>query len=197
MEYNNNISELEEMKQQLELLKKRLNDQHIINEKLLMEAMKKKLSGIGRSGRILFVMGIFISLYTPLIFLRLGFTYWFCGATFIMLIFCALKTHQYHRELWRVNVSEDNLVEIGEKVARLRKRYKDWHKIAYCIVIPWFIWIVVETYIMYGMGSIPFIAGALIGGIIGGFAGTRMNNNMIKRSEELLKQIQEYRNESE
>lgn len=193
MEYNDNISELEEMKQQMELLKKRLNAQHIINEKLLMEAMKKKLFTIGRSGRQIFIMGIFVSLYTPFIFLRMDFSYWFCGATFIMLIFCALKTYQYHRELWRVNISEDNLVEIGEKVARFRKRYKEWHKIAYFMIIPWFIWIIIETYCMYGTGSVPFIAGAVIGGIIGGLAGTRINNNIIRRSDELLKQIQEYR----
>ena len=53
----NNIQELDQMKQQLEMLKKKLETQNIINEKIIRSAMKSKLGNINRMGRFFFIMG--------------------------------------------------------------------------------------------------------------------------------------------
>ena len=46
---------------------------------------------------------------------------------------------------------------------------------------------------IFGEELVWYIGGSAIGLIIGGLIGTRINNNMIRRSDELLEQIEEYR----
>ena len=94
-----------------------------------------------------------------------------------------------------MNISDVNLLEVGQKVSLLRKRYKDWYKIAIWMIVPWIAWLGIEAYMIHGEAAIPFVAGALVGGILGAILGTRINNNIIHMSDELLNQIKEYQQE--
>ena len=193
MIYENSTYELEEMKQQMALLKKKLEQQKIVNESVLRSAMKKKLYGLNKRVRVIFIVGIFVAIWAPGYFTILGFSPLFCASTAVMLLFSAFKTFQYHRKLWRLNFSQSNLIELSEQLTLLRKRYKEWYKIAWCMIIPWFIWIIYEAYSIYGEESVWFLGGSAVGVIIGGLIGTRINNNMIRRADELLEQIDEYK----
>ena len=193
MIYENSTYELEEMKQQMALLKKKLEQQKIVNESVLRSAMKKKLYGLNKRVRVIFIVGIFVAIWAPGYFTLLGFSPLFCAATAVMLLFCAFKTFQYHKNLWRLNFSQSNLIELSEQLTLLRKRYKEWYKIAWGMIIPWFIWIIYEAYSIYGEESVWFLGGSAVGVIIGGLIGTRINNNIIRRADELLEQIDEYK----
>ena len=195
MTQENNIQELDQMKQQLEMLKKKLETQNIINEKIIRSAMKSKLGNINRMGRFFFILGILVAIWAPGFFAYMGCSMWFCGGTFVMLLFCALKTLQYHRELWRLDINSSNILETGKKVARLRNRYKDWKRIAYPMIAVWLIWTCIEIYLIYGHDAIWFCSGGIFGGLIGGICGTRMNNKVIHTADELLGQIKDYETE--
>lgn len=195
MIYENNTYELEEMKQQMLLLKKKLEQQKIVNEKMLRSAMKKKLYGLNRKVRVIFIVGILVTIWAPGYFTLVGFTPLFCAATALMLLFSALKTFQYHRKLWRLNLSESNLIELAEELTLLRTRYKNWYKFAWGMLIPWIVWMGYEATKIFGEELVWYIGGSAIGIIIGGLIGTRMNNNIIRRTDELLEQIEEYRNQ--
>lgn len=195
MIYDNNTYELEEMKQQMLLLKKKLEQQKIVNEKMLRSAMKKKLYGLNRKVRVIFTVGILVAICAPAHFTLIGFTPLFCAATALMLLFSAFKTFQYHRKLWRLNLSESNLIELAEELTLLRTRYKNWYKFAWGMLIPWIVWMGYEATKIFGEELVWYIGGSAIGIIIGGLIGTRMNNNIIQRTDELLEQIEEYRNQ--
>ena len=192
---DNNTYELEEMKQQMLLLKKKLEQQKIVNEKMLRSAMKKKLYGLNRKVRVIFIVGILVAIWAPGYFTLVGFTPLFCAATALMLLFSAFKTFQYHRKLWRLNLSESNLIELAEELTLLRARYKNWYKFAWGMLIPWIVWMGYEATKIFGEELAWYIGGSAIGLIIGGLIGTRINNNMIRRSDELLEQIEEYRSQ--
>ena len=175
------------------LLKKKLEQQKIVNENVLRSAMKKKLYGLNKRVRVIFIVGIFVAIWAPGYFTILGFSPLFCAATAVMLLFSAFKTFQYHRKLWRLDISQRNLIELSEQLTLLRKRYKEWYKIAWTMLIPWFIWIIYEGYRIYGEESVWFLGGSAVGVIIGGLIGTRINNNIIRQTDELLEQIDEYK----
>lgn len=195
MLYDNNTYELEEMKQQMQLLKKKLEQQKIINDKMIHSAMKKKLYGLNKKVRIIFIVGIFVAIWSPVYFTLIGFTPLFCAATTLMLLFSAFKTFQYHKKLWKLNISESNLLELAEELALLRTRYKNWYKFVWSMIIPWIVWMGYEATKIFGEELLWYIGGSAIGLIIGGLAGTRINNNIIRRTEELLEQIKDYRNQ--
>ena len=192
---DNNTYELEEMKQQMLLLKKKLEQQKIVNEKMLRSAMKKKLYGLNRKVRVIFIVGILVAIWAPGYFTLIGFTPIFCAATALMLLFSAFKTFQYHRKLWKLNLSESNLIELAEELTLLRTRYKNWYRFAWCMIIPWVVWMAYEATKIFGEELVWYIGGSAIGLIIGGIIGTRINNNIISRTDELLEQIEEYRNQ--
>lgn len=195
MIYDNNTYELEEMKQQMLLLKKKLEQQKIVNDKMLRSAMKKKLYGLNKKARIMFIIGIFVAIGAPGYFTLIGFTPLFCAATALMLLFSAFKTFQYHKKLWRLNLSESNLIELAEELTLLRTRYERWYRFAWCMIIPWGALMAYEATKIFGEELVWYIGGSAIGLIIGGLTGTRINNNMIRRTDELLEQIKEYRNQ--
>ena len=195
MIYDNNTYELEEMKQQMLLLKKKLEQQKIVNDKMLRSAMKKKLYGLNKKARIMFIIGIFVAIGAPGYFTLVGFTPLFCAATALMLLFSAFKTFQYHKKLWRLNLSESNLIELAEELTLLRTRYERWYRFAWCMIIPWGALMAYEATKIFGEELVWYIGGSAIGLIIGGLTGTRINNNMIRRTDELLEQIDEYRNQ--
>ena len=85
MIYDNNTYGLEEMKEQMLLLKKKLEQQKIVNGKMLQTAMKKKLYGLNQKARIMFIIGIFVAIGAPGYFTLVGFTPLFCAATTLML----------------------------------------------------------------------------------------------------------------
>ena len=195
MIYNNNIYELEEMKQLMLLLKKKLEQQKIVNDKMLRSAMKKKLYGLNKKARIMFIIGIFVAIGAPGYFTLVGFTPLFCAATTLMLLFSAFKTFQYHKKLWRLNLSESTLIELAEELTLLRTRYERWYRFAWCMIIPWGALMAYEATKIFGEELVWYIGGSAIGLIIGGLTGTRINNNMIRRTDELLEQIEEYRDQ--
>ena len=195
MIYDNNTYELEEMKQQMLLLKKKLEQQKIVNDKMLRSAMKKKLYGLNKKARIMFIIGIFVAIGAPGYFTLVGFTPLFCAATTLMLLFSAFKTFQYHKKLWRLNLSESNLIELAEELTLLRTRSERWYRFAWCMIIPWGALMAYEATKIFGEELVWYIGGSAIGLIIGGLTGTRINNNMIRRTDELLEQIEEYRNQ--
>jgi hypothetical protein len=195
MIYDNNTYELEEMKQQMLLLKKKLEQQKIVNDKMLRSAMKKKLYGLNKKARIIFIIGIFVAIGAPGYFTLVGFTPLFCAATTLMLLFSAFKTFQYHKKLWRLNLSESNLIELAEELTLLRTRYERWYRFAWCMIIPWGALMAYEATKIFGEELVWYIGGSAIGLIIGGLAGTRINNNIIRRTDELLEQIKDYRNQ--
>ena len=195
MIYENNTYELEEMKQQMLLLKKKLEQQKIVNDKMLRSAMKKKLYGLNKKARIMFIIGIFVAIGAPGYFTLVGFTPLFCAATTLMLLFSAFKTFQYHKKLWKLNLSESNLIELAGELTLLRTRYKNWYRFAWCMIIPWGALMAYEATKIFGEELVWYIGGSAIGLIIGGLTGTRINNNMIRRTDELLEQIEEYRDQ--
>ena len=195
MIYDDNTYGLEEMKEQMLLLKKKLEQQKIVNGKMLQTAMKKKLYGLNRKVRVIFIVGIFVALWAPAYFTFIGFTPLFCAATTLMLLFSAFKTFQYHRKLWKLKLSESNLLELAQELALLRTRYKNWYKFAWGMIIPWIVWMGYEATKIFGEELLWYIGGSAIGLIIGGLIGTRLNNNIIRRTDELLEQIKDYRNQ--
>lgn len=63
------------------------------------------------------------------------------------------------------------------------------------MIIPWGAWMAYEASKIFGEELVWYIGGSAIGLIIGGLTGTRINNNMIRRTDELLEQIEEYRDQ--
>ena len=193
MENNTLFShELEEMRMQINLLKEQLDKQTIVNDRHIRHSMKVKATDLSRIIRRTIFGGIFAVLYCPMIFIRMDFSPAFVIVTTVMLAACFASTVYQYRCVKKVDFSQGNLVEIAESVGKLRKHYAQWTKIAApLIIIPWFGWLMYESYNINGQTGVVFSIGAAIGGIVGGVIGYSINRKVINKADEILSQLEE------
>lgn len=110
-----------------------------------------------------------------------------------MLAVCIIITIKQQYTLKNLDISQGNLIEVAEKLNKVKKHYHEWIKIALPIMIIWVSWFTYEglTYMESGPIQTGFITGAIVGFVIGGIIGFRVNRKIVKKSTEILNQIEE------
>lgn len=189
--------ELEEMKIQIDNLKKKLEDQTIVNEKHIRNSFRRKISDINRTVTMTVIVGIFALVYCTWFFHFKGLSLAFTISTGLMLAVCVLLTLFQKIRLSRIDISAGNLVETARDISKIRSHYKEWYKTAIPMIIIWVGWMTYEILTRFGMTpmTIGFLSGAATGVILGGFIGGRINKKIINRAEELLGYIEELQKE--
>lgn len=189
----NILPELEAMRNQINLLKHKLDTQAIIGSRLLKESMKSRLRDI--NGRMWLSVAVCIAAIAlcSLLFVRMQFSPVFVAVTDIMLVFSGAMSVFYHRKLLRERFLEDSLLDAANELQLLKKRYGNWMRYAFPGIVAWFVWLVAESYGHLGELALPFSTGALTGGVLGGWFGARSNRETVRKTEELLEEIRRVR----
>lgn len=199
MENNTLISnELEQMREQIGILKDKLEKQNIVNEQHIRRSMKSKMSSINRTIAGTIIAGSFALPYCTWFFWSQDLSKLFIVATAIMLTVCLGLTILQQVRLKNLDFSDSNLVETAEELSKVKKHYSEWHWVALPMIIIWLGWLMYE---MIGkMGNEPYVigfcCGAAVGAIIGGIIGFRINRKVIRKTGEILEQIEELQRES-
>lgn len=192
---NNEINEILEMREQLATLKKQLDTQEIINDRLLKEAMSGKLSRI--NGQAIWI-GVICLIMMPLGYLnfqRIGYSTAFCIATSALFFICFVAMFLSHYRLRKRDIYSGDLVTVYTEVARMRKIYKSWHYWSIPLLIVWFGWMEYEIYLNMAQEDFTLLltisCSAIFGGLIGGIIGLRIHKRTLRTAEDLLRQIEE------
>ena len=196
MENNTLLShELEQMRSQIGLLKKKLEQQAIVNDAHIRNSMKSKISDLNRTVRGTIFVSIFAIVVAPVIFYVQGCSLAFVIATAVMLAMCLGLTIIQKIKLGRMDdLSQGNLVETVANLSKVRTHYKEWYKIAIPMILAWGGWMIYEMVNAIGVESptaIGFYCGAGVGLIIGGILGSRINRKVVRQANEILLQINE------
>lgn len=185
--------ELEEMRAQVAILKKKLDKQTIISDTHIRNSMTSKRSDMTRTITATIIAGLFAAPYCTWIFYKFGFSPYFIIATDIMLAVCIAITIRQRYTLKNLDFTQGNLVDVAEKLSKVKTHYHEWIKIAIPMLLIWVSWMAYEA--LTRMEPSPtlmgFLPGAGIGIIIGGFIGHRINQKIVRKSTEILKQIEE------
>lgn len=194
MENNTLISnELEQMRSQISLLKDKLEKQNIINEQHIRRSMKSKMSSINRTIAGTIVAGTLALPYCTWFFWSQDLSMLFIVATAIMLTICLGLTILQQVRLKKLDFSEGNLVETAVQLSKVKKHYSEWHWVAIPMIIIWLGWLMYEM--ISKLGNEPYIigfcCGAAVGAIIGGIIGFRINRKVVRKTGEILEQIEE------
>ena len=183
------------MREQLAALKKQLDTQEIINDRLIKEAMSSKLSSINRSAIWICVVCLIMIPLGYLNFQRLGHSTAFCIATSMLFLICFVAIFLSHYRLRKSDIRNGNLITTYTEVARMRKIYKSWHYWSIPMLIVWFAWLEYEIYIAQANEDITALlmisASGIFGGVIGGIIGLRIHKRTLRTADDLLRQIEE------
>jgi hypothetical protein len=120
-------NELGEMRQQINLLKDKLNDQEIVNDNIIRKVVQEKVDNIHKVGWRIVVLGI---LEVPLViwvFRELcGFSWMFCIITAIYVLSSVIFQVIMNMSMKRQVRPNDDLLAVGKQLVKLKKRNVKW-----------------------------------------------------------------------
>ena len=188
--------ELEEMRSQVAILKQKLDKQAIISDSHIRNSMKSKRADMTRIVAGTIVAGALALPYCTLAFYNLGFSWLFIGATDIMLAVCLGLTIIQNITLKKLDFTQGNLVDVAEKLNKVKTHYHEWIKVAIPMIRIWVAWLAYEvlTKMEAGPMQMGFLSGVAVGIVLGGIFGYRTNRKIVAKSTEILDQIKELQN---
>lgn len=197
MEKINNNNELEIMRSQMASFKKQLEQQEIINSRIMSEAMKKKFSWIKRMiiGEIILIPIFLYLAFAAKYYLDLS---WWSTSTFIILLLCDVWCDYdiNMRAIKNSDYSRDNLVNTMEKLLRMKQRRTKQAAIMLITLIGLIIWLSIEISLhLMSINADTGMWGAFYGGVVGGVIGIAVSwwiyLKMQKTNDEMIKHIEE------
>ncbi len=185
-------SQLEDMRQQMATLKKKLDRQEIINDRVMRNSMKKNVSSITRRYYVLIAVGILMIPYSYWAFVKLAslsIAFWI--ATCIFMLICTAFTYYNSMDIRDSHLMENELIEVRRKVAHAKKLDALWLLIGIPMIIIWLIWFFYEVSIINGSMMLNGLFwGGVVGGIFGAILGFKIHFKTQRQYQEIIDQIE-------
>lgn len=188
MNTDNNMAELEQMRQQIGELKELLHNQQIVNGRLMRKAMRNDFH---RERRKVYTTIILSALCVPayaLMLSELAYPLWFIALTAAFFTTAATADTYLLKRYVSDDIMNCDLTTTATKLVTYKRFCIKWLILAIPLVIIW-----VGCFVYYsGYMSDPyFISGAGIGAVIGGICGGMEFRKSQKRVNSILRQIEE------
>lgn len=206
MEDKNIMTELEQMREQMQVLREKLEKQEIVNDKLVRRAVKSKMSWIKKFVYIEFLLLPIIALVWFGIKEMFDLS-WFNYA--VLMVMCTIDAAWDYRinvaSLDLEKVEDHNLTDTMHKLVTMKQMRAKSFFIMMPLCALWFVWTGVEMWqnvdslgdadsILRAAGYGGF-GGLIIGIPIGLFAAFRIYRKMQNTNDELISQIEEFSND--
>ena len=184
--------DLENMRQQMTTLKNKLNQQEIVNDRLIRRSMRNEVNTITRRYNIIMILAVLMVPYTYWVFVKLsGFSMTFWIGSSIFMLICAGATFYNTRKISDPDMMSHSLVEARKRVASAKKFDADWLKFGIPAVILWFAWFVYEIYLQNHDLANGLFWGGCVGGIIGAICGIKFHFKTQRQYQDVIDQIED------
>ena len=185
--------ELENMRQQMQMLKNKLNQQEIVNDRLMRRSMRNEVNKITRRYYIIMVLSVFMVPYGYWCFVKLcGLSIFFWIITSIFMLICGGVTFYNARKINDPNMMSHSLVEARKKVASAKKFESNWLFFGIPAVILCMTWFFYETYQINNSALTEGIFwGGCIGGVIGAICGISIHSKTQRLYQDVIDQIED------
>ena len=197
MEKINNNNELEIMRSQMASFKKQLEQQEIINSRIMSELMKKKFSWIKKIiiGEIILIPIFLYLVFAAKYYFNLS---WWSVVTFVILLLCDIWCDYdiNMRAIKDSDYSRDDLIDTIEKLVKMKQRRAKQTAIMLTATIVMSIWLLIEIgFHLIAINADTGMWFRFYGGGTGAFIGVAVAwwiyRKMQKTNDEMIKQIEE------
>ena len=190
MNTTNNF-EMDEMRQQMETLKKKLGQQEIVNDRLMRRSMKSRMSWINRY----LVFEIFLIPFVAITMLLLVFqhnvSWWWYGFTLLM-VTADVCADWYINYLPSNAFQQNDLLETAKKLVRMKQLRRWGTIIGFSVLIFWGGWLFAELWnTRESEIAIAMMTSVGIGGLIGTAIGLYIYFKMQQTNDEIIDQIED------
>lgn len=194
-------TEFEEMRQQLDILKNKLDNQALINDKLIRQSMLNKMSFMKKYTWVSFLVLLFIYYGYNEVRIMFNMSWWFYGFTVLVMTFSVCFDAYINRFNKEAFLNGD-LIATSLQMQRMKKLRKRSLLYGIFFMTIWVSWFVIELYNGSGAANggenTSMFYGILVGGGVGLIAGVaigiwlylrmqRINSDIISQIDELTK----------
>ena len=189
----NTSMELEQLRSDFEALKEEFGKQRIVNDELMKSVLKGKVGWLDKEERIEYFAAAAAILLCPSFHFAFNASWWFVGATAVLMAVCAFFNWKIHRNVKMHKIDSLDLLTFAQNVKKLKKDYFTWIKIGIPVIILWFAWLVMEVIsktdnVKYSVGM---LIAAGIGGLIGGAIGFSLSRKAMRTCDDIISQIEQ------
>ena len=195
-ENNANDMELEAMRHQMNTLKKKLDQQEIVNDRIIRNSMKNTANNIKRRYYAIMALTLLMIPYTYVVFiLNQGLSMSFWIGTSILMLLCAGASYYNCLNVSSSNMMNRNLIEVGQNMARAKKFDVNWLFFGIPAAIAWLVWLTWELYQINSEEARYMIYGTICGAVLGVILGFKMHSNTQHQYQEIIDQIEDLKAE--
>lgn len=196
--------EFEEMRQQLDILKNKLDNQTLINDKLIRQSMLNKMSFMKKYTWVSFLVLLFIYYVYNDIRITFNLSWWFYGATVIFMTFNVCLDAYINRFNKEAFLNGD-LIATSLQMQRMKKLRKRSLLSGIFFMTIWISWFVIELYNGSGAANggentsmfYGIMVGVGVGLIVGVAIGIWLYLRMQRINSDIIQQIDELKKETE
>ena len=191
----NNDTTLREMQEQMQQLREKLDNQKIINERMLKKSCSQTVNRLKFKANVPILFGVAACLLAPSL-LKMGASIYFVIFTWVLMLVCIVATILTNRHIPQM---DKDLVTATEELTRFKKIHAEWIKFAIPMLIVWvgfLVWDFLRNNDLDQIAVIGFLAGIGTGIILGGVIGFKMRRDQLDAADELLAQIEELRRDA-
>ncbi len=142
----NTSAELEQLRTEYAALKKKLDNQEIISDRLMLDSVRGKMEFIDKQQASLMFCCIAVMLCAPFFRICLGTSWWFCGATFIYMGYICCRVIRDRRYFLAAGRAGKDMLPVLEKIKYFRMEYARHLNTGLPLAVVWVAWMFIEIY---------------------------------------------------
>ena len=147
MENNVNI-ELDSLREQMGILRNKLDKQEIINEQLMRKSMNQSMSWIQKYVIFEIILVPLLLIYLAIMHVSFGLSWWLYAFVAVMLI-VSVSADYYINHLNSAELLQGDLVDTSRKLLRMKSLRAKAFIIGIVAVLVWVAWLMWELYNSY------------------------------------------------
>ena len=196
-EFENNKTEFENMREQMDTLKRKLEQQEIVNDRVIRHSMKNAASNIMRRYYIIMAVALLMIPYSYWVFfLNQGLSLAFWIGTSVLMLICAGATYYNSLNVSRSNMMSKNLIEVGRRMARAKKFDANWLFFGIPAAIAWLSWLTWELFQQDAFAARYMLYGVIFGAVFGIIIGFKIHLKTQHQYQDIIEQIEELNGEN-
>ena len=190
--------ELDEMRQQMAILKNKLDDQTIVNDRLIRRAVKNSVSTINKRYLVISIIAFAMIPYGYWAFVKLNglsIPLWIAMSVLMLAVigFCIYNGHEMRKN----DFVSDNLLDTKRKTLKAQKRDAMWPYFGIPVAIGWAAWVGWEmTQKLEGDFLKYFIPWFIICVTAGALIGLKVHFKTQRHFRDILDQIEDVEDEN-
>ena len=184
-----NSFELQQLKEQFNILNRSLNNQQIINERLIRASIESKVRNINSDGRKIMAIAILGIIAIIADHYLVNWSWLFTAVTIVFLLVAVLYNIYFRLGINNADALNADLIDMRLRTLRFKKMQSRWLWFSIPFLVVWLTWLLYETLNMI-YDPVPTIIGAAIGLVLGLAFGIKQYQRTQRQAKEIISDIE-------